>query len=296
MMKTGLIGLGIMGIPMAKNLINAGYDLMVSNRTASKADELLEMGAEWGTYEEIGAKCDRIILMVTDGNVSKEVLFGEGGVATAIKPGTIVCDMSSVTPEESRYCYSQLKEKGVSFIDAPVSGGEEGAINGTMVIMAGGDQAAFDAFKPLFDIMGSTSVLVGDSGAGSIAKLTNQVIVQNNIAVVAEAFMLAAGAGADPVKVYQAIRGGLAGSAVLDAKFPRMMERNFVAGGALSIVAKDVRNILSAAHTADVPVPFTASLYEILQTLKVHGYNHEDHAAFVRYFEMLAGFTIDKEI
>ena len=294
-MKVGFIGLGIMGRPMAKNLVNAGVELLVNDNFAKAAvEEVVALGAKEATYAEIGAECERIILMVPSGDISKSILFGEGGVASTIKPGAIVCDMSSVTPVESQECYNGLKEKGAGFIDAPVSGGEPGAINASLAIMAGGDKEDFDAFQEYFDILGNSAILIGPSGSGSVTKLANQIIVNNTIAVVSEAFVLAAKAGADPVKVYQAIRGGLAGSAVLDAKIPMIVERNFKPGGPIRINHKDIKNVVNTAHAIDVPIPYSAQLYEILQTLKIHGHMGDDHGGIVQYFEMLAGVEVKK--
>ena len=293
-MKVGFIGLGIMGRPMAKNLLKAGVELMVSDLNKEAVADVVAAGAVEADYAEIGEQCERIIIMVPSGAISKSILFGEGGVASTIKAGSVVCDMSSVTPVESKECYEGLKEKGVGFVDAPVSGGEPGAVAGTLVIMAGGDQKDFDAFKEYFDILGSSALLIGESGSGSVTKLANQVIVNNTIAVVSEAFVLATKAGADPQKVYEAIRGGLAGSAVLDAKIPMIIERNFKPGGPIRINHKDIKNVVNTAHSIDVPIPYTAQLYEILQTLKIHGHMNDDHGGIVQYFEKLAGVEVKK--
>lgn len=293
-MKTGFIGLGIMGRPMAKNLLKAGKELLVSDLNKDAVADVVNAGAQEATYAEIGAQCDRIIIMVPSGAISKSILFGENGVASTIKEGAIVCDMSSVTPVESKECYDKLKVKGVGFLDAPVSGGEPGAVNGTLAIMAGGDADDFEAMQEYFAILGSSALLIGEAGSGSVTKLANQVIVNNTIAVVSEAFVLAAKAGADPKKVYEAIRGGLAGSAVLDAKIPLIIERNFKPGGPIRINHKDIRNVINTAHSIDVPIPYTAQLYEILQTLKIHGHMEEDHGGIVQYFEKLAGIEVKK--
>ena len=293
-MKTGFIGLGIMGRPMAKNLLKAGKELLVSDLNKEAVADAVNAGAQEATYAEIGAQCDRIIIMVPSGAISKSILFGENGVASTIKEGAIVCDMSSVTPVESKECYDGLKAKGVVVLDAPVSGGEPGAVNGTLAIMAGGDAEDFEAMQEYFDILGSSALLIGESGSGSVTKLANQVIVNNTIAVVSEAFVLAAKAGADPKKVYEAIRGGLAGSAVLDAKIPMIIERNFKPGGPIRINHKDIKNVVNTAHSIDVPIPYTAQLYEILQTLKIHGHMEDDHGGIVQYFEKLAGIEVKK--
>ena len=293
-MKLGFIGLGIMGRPMAKNLLNAGEELLVADLNKEAVADVVAAGAVEASYTEIGEQCERIIIMVPSGAISKAILFGEGGVASTVKKGAVVCDMSSVTPVESKECYEGLKKLGVGFVDAPVSGGEPGAVAGSLAIMAGGDQEDFDAMKKYFDILGNSALLIGPSGSGSVTKLANQIIVNNNIAVVSEAFVLAAKAGADPEKVYQAIRGGLAGSAVLDAKVPMIIERNFKPGGPIRINHKDIKNVVNTAHAIDVPIPYTAQLYEILQTLKIHGHMEDDHGGIVQYFEKLADVEVKK--
>ena len=294
MSKIGFIGLGIMGKPMAKNLLKAGVELLVCDLNEEAVKEVTMAGAEAGSYAQIGEQCEIIFLILPNGDISKSVLFDENGGASALTPGKIVCDMSSVTPVESKECFDRLMEQGVGFVDAPVSGGEPGAVGGTLAFMAGGRQEDFDALTPYFEIMGSSAVRIGDSGSGSVTKLANQIIVNNTIAIVSEAFVLATKAGADPVKVYEAIRGGLAGSAVLDAKVPMMVERNFVPGGKISINHKDIKNVVNTAHALDVPIPYSAQLYEILQTLKVHGHMNDDHAGIVQYFEALADVQVKK--
>lgn len=294
MSKIGFIGLGIMGKPMAKNLLKAGVELLVCDLNEEAVKEVTMAGAEAGSYAQIGEQCEIIFLILPNGDISKSVLFDENGVASALTPGKIVCDMSSVTQVESKECFDRLMEQGVGFVDAPVSGGEPGAVGGTLAFMAGGRQEDFDALTPYFEIMGSSAVRIGDSGSGSVTKLANQIIVNNTIAIVSEAFVLATKAGADPVKVYEAIRGGLAGSAVLDAKVPMMVERNFVPGGKISINHKDIKNVVNTAHALDVPIPYSAQLYEILQTLKVHGHMNDDHAGIVQYFEALADVQVKK--
>ena len=294
-MKIGFIGLGIMGRPMAKNLLKAGAEVIVSDLNQEAVKDVVAAGGKEGSYAEIGAQCDKLIIMVPNGAITKSILFGENGVASTIQPGSIVCDMSSVTPVESRECYAKLKELGVGFLDAPVSGGEPGAVAGTLAIMAGGEQAHFDAMKECFDILGSSALLIGDAGSGSVAKLVNQIIVNNTIAVVSEAFVFAAKAGVDCEKVYGAIRGGLAGSAVLDAKIPMILERNFKPGGPIRINHKDIKNVVETAHAIDVPIPYTAQLYEILQTLKLHGHMGDDHGGIVQYFEALADVKVEKK-
>lgn len=292
MKKVGFIGLGIMGRPMAKNLVSAGVPLMVYDLNTEAVEDLVAAGAEAGTPQSIGEGCEVLFTSLPNGAIVQDILFGENGAASHIRPGCIVCNTSSVTPVEAQTCFGKLKELGAGFVDAPVSGGEPGAIAGTLAFMAGGEQKDFDALKEYFDIMGSSALLIGPSGSGCVTKLANQVIVNLTIAAVSEAFVLSTKAGADPWKVYQAIRGGLAGSAVLDAKLPMIVDRNFKPGGKISINHKDIKNVLATAHSIDVPVPLTAQLFEIQQALKVAGHMDDDHGGYVQYFEKLAGVTV----
>ena len=294
MKKLGFIGLGIMGKPMAKNLIKEGYDLVVYDLNKDVVDELVNLGAEYKSLNEIGEMCEVIFTILPNGKIVQDVLFKEDGVASTIKEGSIVVDMSSVTPTESVFCAEKLEKIGVGFIDAPVSGGEPKAIDGTLAFMAGGKEDVYTKVLPYFDAMGSSSILIGPSGSGSVTKLTNQVIVNLTIAAVSEGFTLAAKAGADPEKVYQAIRGGLAGSAVLDAKIPMIINRDFKPGGKISINLKDIKNVMGTAHNIDVPMPLSSQLLEIMQSLKVAGGLDDDHAGIAKYFERLADVEIKK--
>ena len=295
MVKVGFIGLGIMGRPMAHNLLKAGIPLMVNDTVQAAVDELVAAGAESGSYAEIGRNCEVIITILPSGPIVQQVLFGPGGVSEGLSEGKLVCDMSSVTPVESRQCADKLAAQGVGFVDAPVSGGEPGAKAGTLAIMCGGSPEDFARMETYFAAVGSSWLLIGPSGSGSVTKLANQIIVNLNITAVSEALVLAAKAGADPMKVYKAIRGGLAGSAVLDAKAPMMCARNFVPGGKISINHKDIKNVLATAHELDVPLPFTAQLFEMQQALKASGHFNDDHAGYVQYFEALAGVQVKSE-
>ena len=310
MNKVGFIGLGIMGRPMALNLVKGGVDLYVNDIDPAAVNVLTDAGAKAADLAAIGRECDIIITILPNGEIVKDVLFGANGLQlkpaaacgtaqpadstqpTAACPTSgarrVVCDMSSVIPVDSRFCEAKLAELGIGFVDAPVSGGEPKAIDGTLAIMAGGSQSDFDALVPYFEIMGDSWTLVGDSGCGSIAKLANQAIVNMTIATVGEAFVLASKAGADPRKVYEAIRGGLAGSAVLDAKAPMMIERNFKPGGKISINQKDINNVMATAKELKVPMPLAAQLSQIMQWMDVHGNLNDDHAGLVKYFEALA--------
>ena len=293
-MAVGFIGLGIMGGPMAENLLEKGHSLLVYDVDPEAVERAVRAGAKASCLKEIGEQCRIVFTILPKGDVVKEVLLGKDGVAQGLAEGSIVCDMSSVTPVESRYCHERLKVQGAGFVDAPVSGGEPGARMGTLAFMAGGEEEDLERLRPYLEVMGSSVLLVGGSGSGSVAKLANQIIVNNTIAVVSEAFVFAVKAGADPLKVYQAIRGGLAGSAVLEAKLPMILEREFAPGGKISINHKDIRNVLDTAHALDVPVPYSAQLFEILQCLKVYGHMDEDHGGIVQYFEGLADVTVEK--
>ena len=292
MKKLGFIGLGIMGKPMILNLIRAKQKVFVYDLNEHAVSNMKEAGAIPSTLGEIGSNCDVIFLSLPNGYIVENVLFESGGLINYLKSGTIIVDTSSILPTQSKDFYNRLKSKNISFIDSPVSGGEPKAIDGTLAFMAGGDEDAFDEIKEYMLLMGSSAVLVGESGSGCVTKLANQIIVNNTIATVSEAFVLAAKAGANPLKVYEAIRGGLVGSTVLDAKIPMIVARNFVPGGKISINYKDIKNVIDAAHALDVPVPLTSQLFEIFQYLKVHGYMEEDHSAMVKYFEKLADVEV----
>jgi 2-hydroxy-3-oxopropionate reductase len=293
-MTIGFIGLGIMGRPMAKNLIAAGYKLVVYDKYAKTGDlEALGAGAA-SSGRETAAASDIVITMLPNSPHVKEAVLGAGGVIEGIKPGAIVVDMSSIAPETSRELEAALKAKGAAFLDAPVSGGEPKAIDGTLAIMAGGDQKTFDAVKPVLEKMGSSVTLTGAAGSGNVVKLANQIIVALNIAAVSEAFVLAAKAGVDPVKVFDAIKGGLAGSTVMNAKIPMILDGNFKPGFRIELHIKDLQNALDTAHAMGVPVPLTASVMEILQALRTEGLSGDDHSAIVRYYEKLAKTEVRK--
>ena len=292
MERIGFIGLGIMGAPMASNLCKAGYPPAVYDLNPTAVQRLTAQGSRELPPSAMGAECDVLFTILPNGSVVDSVVFGPDGAAADLRPGSLVVDMSSVTPEESRSFSTRLKDRGVGFLDAPVSGGEPKAIDGTLAFMVGGSQDDFQRAWPYFQAMGASALLVGPCGCGSTAKLANQIIVNLTIAAVSEALVLATKAGADPEKVYQAIRGGLAGSTVLDVKAPMMLARNFVPGGKISINLKDIKNVMSSAHAMDVPLPLTAQLLEIMQSLKVGGHLDDDHAGIVQYFERLAGVEV----
>ena len=294
MSKIGFIGLGIMGNPMARNMLAKGSQLLVFDIAEPAVSGLVEAGAIAATLQEIGSSCDVIFTILPNGSIVKAALFGEYGVASAIRPGSAVVDMSSVTPAESRYCYESLKKLGVSFLDAPVSGGEPKAIDGTLAFMAGGDEQTFERVRPLLMQMGASALLIGGPGSGSITKLANQIVCNLNVSALCEALVFAAKAGVDPEKVFQAIRGGLAGSVIMEAKAPMILDRNFKPGGKIAINHKDIRNVLNTAHDLDIPVPMSAQLFEVMQALKVRGLMDDDIGAIVKHYELLAGVEVKR--
>jgi 2-hydroxy-3-oxopropionate reductase len=293
-MVIGFIGLGIMGRPMAKNLIKAGYKLIVYDKFA-KLDDVVALGAEKASSnKETASKSDVIITMLPNSPHVKEAILGSGGIIEGIKSGSIVVDMSSIAPAASQEVGAALKVKDVSFLDAPVSGGEPKAIDGTLAIMVGGEKQVFEKVKPILEKMGSSVVLVGDIGAGNVTKLANQIIVALNIAAVSEAFTLAAKAGVNPTAVFDAIKGGLAGSTVMNAKVPMILDGNFKPGFRIELHIKDLQNALDTAHNLGTPIPLTASVMETLQALKTDGFAANDHSAIVRYYEKLAKIEVRK--
>ncbi|MGI6029998.1 MAG: 2-hydroxy-3-oxopropionate reductase [Eubacteriales bacterium] len=292
-MKAGFIGLGIMGGPMSRNLLRAGCELLVNDVEPKALQRAVEAGGQAATRQEV-AGCEVVFTILPNGDIVREVLLGPEGIAQHMKPGSLVCDMSSVTPVQSREFADGLARYGVRFVDAPVSGGEPKAIDGTLAFMVGGSQEDFRQLEPYFSIMGASSVLVGGTGSGSVAKLANQIIVNLTITAVSEAMVLAEKAGTDPEKVYQAIRGGLAGSTVLDAKAPMMFRRDFKPGGPLRINLKDMKNVMATAHDLDVPLPFSSQLVEVMQALKAGGHLGDDHSGIVQYFEALAGVQVHR--
>ncbi|GHU39552.1 2-hydroxy-3-oxopropionate reductase [Spirochaetia bacterium] len=293
-MIIGFIGLGIMGAPMARNLIKAGYKLVVYSKS-KKYDELCALGAEGAaSYKDIAAKSELVITMLPNSPQVKEVLLGADGVIEGIKSGTTVIDMSSIAPSVSQEIGKALKSKAVQFLDAPVSGGEPKAVEATLAIMVGGDKASFDKVKPVLEKMGSSVTLVGGIGSGNTAKLANQIIVALNIAAVSEAFVLAAKAGVRPQAVFDAIKGGLAGSTVMNAKVPMILDGNFKPGFSIELHIKDLQNALDTAHDLGAPVPLTAGLMETMQFLKNDGYAASDHSAIVRYWEQMAKQEVRK--
>ena len=294
-MKIGFIGLGIMGKPMAKNLVKAGYQLLVNDFNKASVEELKALGAEvCSSNKEIAEKSDVVITMLPNSPHVKEVALGEGGLIEGAHAGLTLIDMSSIAPLASREIGAKLAEKGIEMLDAPVSGGEPKAIDGTISVMVGGKQELFDKYLDILKAMAGSVVRVGEIGAGNIAKLCNQTIVAINIAAVSEALVLAQKAGVSPDLVYNAIRGGLAGSTVLDAKAPLMMDRKFDPGFRINLHIKDLNNVLETSHGVGAPLPLTSAVREMMEFLKVDGHEMEDHSSLLKYYEKLANVEVHR--
>ncbi|MCM3126851.1 MULTISPECIES: 2-hydroxy-3-oxopropionate reductase [unclassified Paenibacillus] len=294
-MRIGFIGLGIMGKPMAANLLKKGYNIIVNDLNHSAVDELKGLGADTGlTPKQVAVESDIIITMLPNNAIVKSVILGEDGIIHGAKEGSIVVDMSSISPVTATEIADALKKQGIEMLDAPVSGGEPKAIDGTLSVMAGGNENAFNQVRPILACMGKDITWVGPSGSGATAKLANQIMVNVNIAAMSEALVLAAKAGIDIEKMYQAIRGGLAGSAVLDAKLPMIIERNFQAGGRVDINLKDLTNVMETADAFEMSLPLTEHVKHIFESLKKDGKQADDHGGIVQYYEKLAGVEVRK--
>ena len=292
-MKVGFIGLGIMGKPMAKNLVKAGHEVTVFDFKQASIDELVSVGAKAAkNNKEVAEKSDVIITMVPNSPNVEAALFGENGVAEGIEAGKTVIDMSSINPLASQKFEKKLKELGVGFLDAPVSGGEPKAIDGTIAIMVGGDEDLFNKFKDLLGVMGGTVTHCGSVGAGNTTKLTNQIIVALNIAAVSEGYALAKKAGLDPQKVFDAIHTGLAQSTIQDVKIPMILDRNFKPGFRIDLHIKDLQNALDTSHALNVSLPLTSEVMEILQVVKNDGNGSDDHDAIAKYYEKINDLKI----
>lgn len=295
MEKIGFIGLGIMGKPMAKNLLKAGYQLVVYDINQAAVQEVVAAGAVAGSSPmDVATKAETIITMLPNSPEVKEVVLGADGVLAGAKPGAVIIDMSSIAPLASKEIAAQAAEHGVEMLDAPVSGGEPKAIDGTLSIMVGGKEEVFNRCEPILSKMGSSVVRCGEIGAGNITKLANQVIVALNIAALSEALVLGTKAGVDPVVIFNAIRGGLAGSTVMEAKTPLIVNGNFKPGFKIDLHIKDLANALETGHEIGVPLPLTSQVMEIMQALKVDGKGQHDHGGIIQFYEKLAQIEVRK--
>src|SRR5687768_5773838 len=288
----GFIGLGLMGRPMAKNLLKAGYPLVVHNRSAAAVEDLVAHGARSAASPaELARQVTRIITMVPDSPDVERVLAGDRGVFSAIQPDTIIIDCSSIAPTAARSLAQQAAAHGAQMLDAPVSGGEIGAISGTLSIMVGGDANAFATVKPILDAMGNPEkvIRVGESGAGQITKVCNQMVIGGTLAVVSEAFALAIKAGVDPAKVREALLGGFASSRVLEVHGERILKENYKPGFRSALYDKDYRIAASTLAQHNVPAPVSAVIHQLVSALIANGRGDDDYSGLATVIFDLAG-------
>jgi len=294
--KIGFIGLGIMGLGMAHNLLKAGFDVTVWNRTSSKADALVSAGAKAGNNPaNVAANSDIILVCVSDTPDVEAVILGEDGVIFGAKAGSLVVDHSTISPVATKAIAAQLEEKGVSMLDAPISGGSEGAANGTLSIMVGGDAEQFARATPAFEAMGKTITHVGETGAGQTVKLVNQILVVTTMMGVSEALLFAQAGGLDLEKTLTAVSGGAAGSWSLSNRGPQMVERDWRPGFTIDLQQKDLRLVLEAADQFGVPTLGTSTVFQLYRTLQQQGLGGDGNHALVKALENLAGFEINPD-
>jgi 2-hydroxy-3-oxopropionate reductase len=295
MAKIAFVGLGIMGKPMSKNLLKAGHSVVVFDvAPAPVADVVAAGGTAAKSSKEAASQADVIITMLPDGPEVEAAVLGPGGILEGAAKGSTVVDMSSISPVVAQRVGAACAAKGVEFLDAPVSGGEPKAIEGTLAIMVGGDAKTFEKIEPILKNMGASVTLTGPVGAGNVTKLANQIMVACNIAAMGEALTLATKAGLDPEVVFNAVKGGLAGSNVLNAKAPMVISRNFQPGFRIALHQKDLRNALLAAESMKVSLPLTGAVQNMLMALMNDGKGSLDHSAIVTFVEKMAGVEIKK--
>jgi 2-hydroxy-3-oxopropionate reductase len=289
----GFIGLGIMGKPMAKNLMEAGYELVVHNRSPEKAEELATEGATAaGSPREVAEKCAVIVTMLPDSPQVEEVLSGEGGVFEGVGEGALIVDMSTISPVVTEELAGKARDAGASLLDAPVSGGDVGAIDGTLSIMVGGSEEDFERARPLFDVMGKTVTHVGPTGAGQVTKAANQIVVALTIEAVSEALVLGSKGGVSPEKILDVLGGGLAGNKVMEVKREKFLSHTFDPGFRSELHHKDLGIALAAGREYGVALPVTAIVDQMLLTMKKKGWGGEDHSALLRIIEDQSGHEI----
>ena len=292
-MKIAFIGLGIMGKPMAKNLLKAGYELRVYDRNTATLEEMKAAGATiCSCSAETAEGVDLVITMLPNSPHVKSVMLEDDKLAEKMPKTATFIDCSSINPVASREIAAKLAEYGIEMLDAPVSGGQPKAVDGTLAFMVGGKEEVFNKFKPVLEAMGSSVVLCGDVGAGNVTKLCNQTIVAVNIAALAEALQMGQMCGVEPEKIFQAIKGGLAGSTVMNAKAPMMMDQNFQPGFRIDLHIKDLNNVVDAAKTVDAPIPLTQTVLEMMKILHHDGNGSYDHSALLKYYQKLSGETL----
>jgi 2-hydroxy-3-oxopropionate reductase len=294
--KIGFIGLGIMGKPMAKNLIKAGYSLVVHNRSRAKVDELVKSGATAATSpKEVAAATDVIITMLPNSPDVELVALGPNGIKEGARNGQLFIDMSTINPLISQKIAQELSSLGVTMIDAPVSGGEKGAIDATLSIMAGGESPDFERALPIFNALGKTITHMGALGSGGFTKLANQIIVAINLTAIGEALVFGSKAGVDPQKMIRALSGGLAGSKCLDQKSEKILNGDFTPGFKIDLHAKDLNLIADAARSIGAPIPTAAFVEQLFAALRVRGRGGMDHSGVITLFEDLAAVQVRRQ-
>jgi 2-hydroxy-3-oxopropionate reductase len=292
-MKISFIGLGIMGKPMAKNLMKNGHQLFVYDRNPAAVEEMRAAGATiCGSSVETVKDVDLVITMLPNSPHVKSVMLEDDKLADYMPKTATFIDCTSINPVASREIAAELEKRGIDMLDAPVSGGQPKAIDGTLSFMVGGKEEVFNRFKPVLECMGSSVVLCGGIGAGNVTKLCNQTIVAVNIAALAEALQMGQMCGVEPQKIFEAIRGGLAGSTVMNAKAPMMMDQNFEPGFRIDLHIKDLKNVVDAASTVDAPIPLTQTVLEMMKVLHKDGMGSCDHSALLKYYQKLTGETL----
>jgi len=293
--KIGFIGIGIMGLPMAKNLLKAGYSLIAYDLNKEALANLKKEGAQEGEFcAQVAQNCDIIITMLPNSPDVQKAVLDPRGILEGAHKGQILIDMSSIAPLVSQSIAKELAQKGIEMLDAPVSGGQEKAQAGTLAIMVGGKEEIFTQCKPILEVMGKP-VLVGAIGAGGTTKLVNQVIVAVNIAVIAEALLLGKKAGVDPERIFDAIKGGLAGSQCLSDKAPRMFSANYDPGFCIKLHVKDLTNVLQTSQALHNAMPLTAQVMEMMQTLMAEGNTDLDHGGLALFYEKMNGVSLREE-
>ena len=292
--RVGFIGLGIMGKPMARNLMEAGYELMVHNRSRETVEELSREGARAaGSPKELAEACDIVVTMLPDSPDVEGVLAGEDGVFEGMGDGALLVDTSTISPVVAKELARKARKEGASMLDAPVSGGEQGAINGTLSIMVGGEEEDFERAKPLFEALGKTITHVGENGAGQVVKAANQVVAAIVLEAVSEALVLGSKAGVDPAKVIEVLSGGMAQNRMMEAKSENFLNHDFKPGFRLELHRKDLGIALAAGREYGAPLPVTAFVEQVLEALMVKGLGGKDHSAMLTFIEDLAQHKIE---
>jgi len=294
--KVGFIGLGIMGMPMARNLIKAGFEVVVYNRTTSKADKMVSEGAKKAdSPKDVAAQCPAVITIVSDTPDVESVILGENSIIEGIEPDSVVIDMSTISPQATQKIATRLREKGAHLLDAPVSGGEGGAIAGTLSIMVGGDAEVFERCQPILRAMGKNIIHVGGNGMGQTVKLMNQILVAGNLNAVVEALVFAQKSGVNLEKATSAVSGGAAGSWQLSNLAPRIYKRDFEPGFMINLMQKDLKLVMEAAAAVKTPLPVTSLVHQMFFSLQSAGEGKSGTQALVKALERVAGVEVAQD-